>query len=540
MHRSFPCILACFACWLLHSQATAVGDQPLHQRVDEWIEKKLDGLKLPRSGDAEFLRRVHLDLAGCIPRAEETQRFLENTSADKRRALIDRLLAAPEFPQRMADLFHVMLMEGRGDNDAWGTFLRNSFEKNEPWDRIAQSILDPDADDPKRRGAAYFFTRRLEKVGQQRTDFAGVTRDVGRLFLGVDLQCAECHDHLLIDDYKQREFQGLFVVYRNLSIRQGEFPAVNERPVTAKLEFSSVFEDVKQRTGPRVPFGTEFKIPLPSQPKKKGAKKTDSKGPPAFSAMGVIGEQITSSKNRLFAQNIANRVWYHMMGRGLVEPLDQFHSANQATHPELLQLLVDELVAHHFDLKWLIRELALTATWQRSSRTAAEGKQDSAPYVLARQRRLTADQLFRSVLRATGNLERLTPKQGQKPSQSYTELRDGFFAMFRTEPKTAALDYEPSVKQALFQLNDRNFLGLLATEPENLMHRLGQLPSDKVVDTLYLNVFCRLPDDAERSFVERVLDRSVSANEVGDPKRTKALAQIVWAMLTSLEFCVNH
>ena len=204
------------------------GDEPLHRRIDRLIAARFEGDPAPKSSDAAFFRRIHLDLAGHIPAPDETRRFLSDPASDKRQSTVDRLLNSPAYPSRMANLFHVMLMERRGDNEEWDTFLRTCFEQNKPWDQIVREILKPDDEDETRRGAAYFYTRRLEKVGQQTTDYPGLTRDVGRLFLGVDLQCAECHDHLFIDDYKQREFQGLIAVYRNISIRAGKFPAINE------------------------------------------------------------------------------------------------------------------------------------------------------------------------------------------------------------------------------------------------------------------------------------------------------------------------
>jgi hypothetical protein len=552
--------------------------EPLHQRIDQLIEAKIDGESAPLSDDAEFFRRLTLDLTGRIPSSQKTREFLKDTSPDKRRAAIERLLEQPSYAERMANLFHVTLMERRGDNPEWDAFLRDCFEQNKPWDQIAREILKPNPEDETLRGAAYFYTRRLEKVGQNTTDYSGLTRDVGRLFLGVDLQCAECHDHLFIDDYKQHDFQGLFAVYKGVSIRSGKFPAVNEASMSTKLDFVSVFEEGKVSTGPRVPFGKEFEIPDPPEvdPAEK-KKKPDPNQPPAFSALSLIANDLTSGDKELFRKNIANRLWFSMMGQGLVEPLDQFHSANPPSHPELLDLLADELASHNFDIKWMVRELALTKTWQRSSRMASADKLPPRnSYRLGLQRRLTADQLFASVLQATGNLDRLLERSkafnAKKDSEKtdsenkdaetkdaaaeepavdeYKELQALFLTAFGSEPKEPAIDYAPAVKQALFLLNDSKVLDLLTPHSGNLIDRLAKMPNTSVADELYLSIFCRLPDEEERAMINEYLAETSAANDDNENKskeqsaenspRTTALSQLAWAMLTSMEFCVNH
>ena len=529
---SLLCVIVVLAC------SVCPATEPLHRRIDQLIAAGFDGEPTPIADDAEFFRRVHLDLAGRIPSAAQTRAFLADESPDKRQVAIDRLLDAPEYASRMANLFHVMLMERRGDNEQWDAFLQTCFQENKPWDQISREILKPNHEDEASRGAAYFYTRRLEKVGQQTTDYPGLTRDVGRMFLGVDLQCAECHDHLFIDDYKQRDFQGLFAIYRNLSIRKAEFPAVNEQAITEPLEFVSVFESTKQSTGPRIPFGKEFEIPQPppADPavKNKKKKKPDPNEPPSFSALSLIADALPAADNRLFRQNIANRLWFCMMGRGLVEPLDQFHAANQATHPELLDLLAEEIAASGFDIKALIRQLALTETWQRSSRMASDNPPpEPTTYQLGSQRRLTAEQLFFSTLQATGNLQRLAPKDGAEPSEEYKELKASFLTAFAGEAKVPAINYTPAVKQALFLLNDAKLLDLLKPHPGNLIERLSAMPTENVAEELFLSIFCRLPEDQEREQINDFLQQNHA-------KRSDAVRQLAWAMLTSMEFAVNH
>ncbi|HAA52742.1 MAG TPA: hypothetical protein DCE43_23710, partial [Planctomycetaceae bacterium] len=183
----------------------AIGSEPLHTTVDRLIDAKIGEAQVaPAADDAEFLRRVMLDLAGRIPTSREARRFFDDKTAGKRQVLIDSLLAGDDYPRRMQELFHVMLMERRGEHPEWTKFLRYAFRENLPWDRMARALLSPQAGDENLRGSAYFLTARLTKEGAMAAvDVPGLTRDVGRLIAGVDLGCAQCHDHVSIEDYKQ-------------------------------------------------------------------------------------------------------------------------------------------------------------------------------------------------------------------------------------------------------------------------------------------------------------------------------------------------
>lgn len=303
---------------------TAVSAAPLHQRVDALIAKAAgDAPVAERTTDAEFIRRVYLDFAGTIPTAGEARDFLADP---QRTELIDRLIADERFPQRMADVFHVILMERRGTEKEWRQFLTDAFAANRPWDEIARQILNPEFKDEQLRGAGYFITQRLTKSGQQPTDYPGLTRDVGRLFMGVDLQCAQCHRHLTVKDYRQVEFNGLFNVYQNLKLQRPnkEFKTawVSENAMEKKYEFVSVFTEKRGETGPRIPFGKEIEIQKYEGKEKwivEPTRLNRNAGVPRFSPLREIANGVAHSDNSFFARNLANRVWHLMMGRGLVE-----------------------------------------------------------------------------------------------------------------------------------------------------------------------------------------------------------------------------
>ncbi|MGH7226326.1 MAG: DUF1549 domain-containing protein, partial [Gemmataceae bacterium] len=208
----------------------AIAAEPLHQQIDFLIAASAKGKPASAvSGDAEFLRRIYLDLAGRIPSVEEVRVFLHDASADKRARLIDRLLSGPEYPHRMQEQFHIVLMERLGDDADWSNYLLSRFEKNKPWDVMTREILSP-AREPSAKGAAFFLSKRLEHYGENPVDYPGLARDIGRLFLGVNLQCAQCHDHLFITDYKQADFQGLLAFVRNVAVGGNKPPRVVEKP----------------------------------------------------------------------------------------------------------------------------------------------------------------------------------------------------------------------------------------------------------------------------------------------------------------------
>jgi hypothetical protein len=554
------CIVLAFVAWSAFGSA-ATAEESLPQRIDALLLKQAGGAPVaPVADDAEFLRRVTLDLAGRIPSAPELQAFLADRRAHKRALTVDTLLASPDYPRRMQDMFNAMLMERRGDNPEWTTFLETAFQANTPWDRIARDILDPDADDPKKRGAAFFYTKRLDKVGTQDTDYPGLTRDVGRLFLGMDLQCAQCHNHLFIDNYKQQDFQGLFIVYQNTAIRGDvKFPAISEKPLTKKIEFVSVFDKIPLSTGPKVPGMAEMKLPEFKAGEEYAVppnKQKNTLGTLKFSPLEAIAHELPTPKNQAFVRNIVNRLWFVMFGRGLVNPLDQQHPANPPSHADVMDLLSQEFVAHKFDIKWLLRELALTEAYQRSTvlPSSAEVKPDR--FTVGNEKRLSAEQVYAAMLVATGPWPKseanAPPVEATKPDAAAakpaapaapsavitgplpeTQLRAAFIKAFANAPQDPEIEFTPSLKSALFLLNDPAVLGLLTPHPGNLMERLTKAADDKVADELYRSVLSREPTDEERSAAQQYLQANAK-------RRAAALTDLAWSVLASTEFAVNH
>lgn len=525
--------------------AGAAAAEPLHRQVDKLVDAKAAKQPLAAPAhDAEFLRRAWFDFNGGIPSVEETRKFLADKSADKRTKLIDQLVAAPRFAEQMAEAFNIQLMERNGDNAEWRSYLTESFRANKPWDQMAREILSPDFKDEKLRGAGWFMTRRLDKVGQQDTDYPGLTRDTGRLFMGVDLQCCQCHKHLTVKDYKQVDFNGLFVTFQNTKLQaaSGDYKTawVQEGPLTNKYEFVSVLSSVKGATGPRVPLGAEVPLPDPAELwAVPPDKKTRSAGVLKFSPLKELAARLASPENPLFARNIANRAWWQLMGRGFVEPLDLNHSDNPASHPELLDLLAKELTDHKFDLRWLIRELALTQTYQRASLLPAGAQPPPEElFTVAKERPLSAEQLARAFLAATGEHERVVGGkawdgvEGKKHTQK--DFEKAFLAAFANSAKEPELNVNPTLRAALFLRNNDLVLWSLQRRKGNLIDRVATLTdAGQVADELYLAILSRPPVAEEKVELEKYLTKHAATRE-------KALGHYAWAMLSSMEFFTNH
>ena len=406
---------------------------------------------------------------------------------------------------------------------------------------MTREIIRADFRDEPNRGAAFFISKRLEKYGQNATDFPGLTRDVGRLFLGKDFQCAQCHNHLLIKDYDQIDFQGLFAGFSNLQLLREDYPGVEEKLMTKKLEYASVFVGKPREVGLKVPGLDEIELVTFEQDQQYVQvpdRKTKTPGVPNFSPLEKFATQIPEAPN--FNENIVNRVWFLMMGRGLVMPLDQAHSKNPASHPELLELLAAEFAKHGYDLKWLFGELALTQTYQRSSRlpdglgldTALEEK-----FIAAIERRSSAEQLLASTLRALNIDPASAPVENIKPededADEFIGLKERFASAFATEPREPEREFSPGLKAALFAMNDEEILKLLSRE-DALPARLASEADDaKVAEELFLNVFSRQPSADEAADVAAYLKEFHG-------ERAAGIAEVVWAMLSSTEFVVNH
>jgi DNA repair exonuclease SbcCD ATPase subunit len=346
---------------------TLAEGESLHSVIDQHMVPVAGFVPL-RCSDAEFLRRVSLDLVGMPPTADEARAFLADTSQDKRERLIDRLFSSPHFVRNLAAVLDVMLMERRPYThvtaDEWQAWLLKSVRENKPWNVMAREIIQADGDDPAQRPAARFA---LDRESEPHL----LTRDIGRIFFGRDMQCAQCHDHPLIAGYLQSDYHGLlaFVSPQYALVRKegDKQTTLQAEKAGADLTFESVFVRVPRRTGPRVPEGVVIDEPFLLPDEEYEVPPADNVKPvPKFSRRAKLAELATNGSNQAFNWNIVNRLWAHMFGRGLVHPPDLHHPDNPSANPQLGRALGEHFVAMNFDIQKFLREIALSGTYQRA------------------------------------------------------------------------------------------------------------------------------------------------------------------------------
>ena len=347
----------------------SVAPSPLHERIDTLIESEFAGPLTPPAGDADFLRRTCLDLTGLIPNADEARAFFADAASDKRARLVDKLLATPQHARHLATFFDLMLMERRPqkhvDVGAWQQFLFISCLTNKAYNLLAREILAADGADEATRVAARFH---LDREGEPST----LVRDTGRIFFGMDLSCAQCHDHPRVADYLQRDYHGLFAFFNRtyLFTRDSDKKAFLAEKAEGDVTFSSVFTKESGATRPRLPGGPQLTEPafprFTEYAVAPDAKDKNLRPVPKHSRRVELAKAATESNNRAFNRNIVNRLWGMMLGRPLVTPVDELNSANPAAYPALLDLLAAEFAASGYDTREFLRELALTRVYGRS------------------------------------------------------------------------------------------------------------------------------------------------------------------------------
>ena len=532
--------MACLFSFALTSLAP--GQTSLYQRIDRQIQKGIKGAAAPRSDDAEFARRVYLNLTGIIPPVEETRAFLADMAPDKRAKLVDKLLASDGYSRHMTNLYDVLLMDRRADKHVkrqeWRDFLQTSFATNKPYDQFVREILSADGSDPKTRPAAKFY---LDRDGESNV----LTKDISRLFLGMNLHCAQCHDHPLVDAYKQDHYYGLqaFLNRGYIYTDKAKKLSVYAEKAEGDVTFQSVFvPKVTKNTGPRIPDGKEIKEPKfdKGQEYLKPVGKGE-RGIPKFSRRALLAEQIVGKDNPRFPRAMANRLWFFMMGRGIVDPVEYDHPANPPSHPELLQMLSDEFAASRFDMKALIRAIVLSEAYQRSSAMTPAKDADPKTFAVASLKPLTPEQFAWSLMQATGLIAAEKKAQGAKVNEAaiYAKMSAQvapFVALFGAQPGDASFnqEFEATLDQTLFLTNGATLRDWLAARPGSLIDRLNvQKEVGPLAEELYVSVLTRMPTEEERKEVADYL-----ARRPGD--RLAALQDLAWALLTSAEFRFNH
>jgi hypothetical protein len=536
----------------------------LHEQIDGLMMKDWAAAKITpavTSTDAEFFRRLNLDLNGVIPTQSETKAFLDDQKPDKRSRAIDALLSRPEYALHMARVFDVILAERRLPAvksydvaaTAWRGYLAESFAANKPWDVMAREILASDGSDEKQPGAVKFYVARDAEPHQ-------ITRDVARVFLGADLQCAQCHDDPRFDDYKQADYFGIYAFVSRLSFFRDN--KLNRSFVGEKamgdVTFTSVFTTKQGKTDPRLPGGQMIADPKLEKGKEYlMAPSNSARGVPVYSRRKQLAEQMPRAETPGFSRNLGNRLWALMFGRGLVHPLDLHHAKNPPSHPAVLAAIEQWLVQHRYDIKGCLREIALSRCYQLSSELPGGVESPVDAFAAAAMRALTPEQMRWSLLQATGRIDihfirTLEQLKKTKPTEVETKLKDwhwkkdgyemlekqssAVIAAFSPLPGTDDSKIDPVVDHALFLLNSPKIIELTKVAPGTAFDRWAALSDPAALaEDLYLSLLNRRPVAPETEEVTSLVKSTKTPKE-----RAEALQPLVWGLLLSAEFRFNH
>jgi hypothetical protein len=493
---------------------SAMDARALTARIDavlaaRWAEAKVRPVSI--ADDGEFLRRVSLDLIGKIPTAAEARDFLDDPSKDKRLALVERLLDSPAYTTRATEIWRRLLLpeadtedlarQVSGSFEAW---LRKKVIEEAGYDRIVREILtaklsarnaDPTVAMLDSSPAAYYAA----KEGKPENLAAGVSR----VFLGVRLECAQCHNHPFAS-WKREQFWSLAAFFADVPPQGAE----NEVAVARQPD-----------AAPR------RELMIPGTKKVVTASHLDGSTPawrPRADTRQILAEWVTAPENPYFARAVVNRVWARFFGEGLIEPVDNLDGEAGSELSGLLEELAGQFRAHGYNLKFLIRVLTATRAYNLSS-AANQGSSTTPVFASMPVRGLSPGQLFDSLTQATG--------------AEAADARARFLELFANR-EDRSVEAETTIVQALTMMNGSYIDGATNPETSQVLGAIVKAPfldTPGRIETLFLATLTRRPKPDEQSLLVRYVERRQTAQD-----QEKAFADIFWAILNGPEFHLNH
>lgn len=492
----------------------AVRRAAMVRQIDARLDEALAAAKVepaPRANDAEFLRRAYLDLTGVVPRVSQVRAFLADDNPDKRARLIEELLNSPAHATHLANTWRNIMLPGGLNieqiNNIVGVqnWLRQRFVENVRYDNVVSELLVATEGDDA--GPALYYT----SLGLAPEKLAAST---ARIFLGLQIECAECHDHPF-DKWKQVDFWGYAAFFARLQQPSDALPGRMMRLVD--LDVGEVkLPDSDTVVPPKYPGGSSPSID------EAGTRRVQ------------LAIWMASRDNPYLPRAAVNRVWMQLFGRGLVEPVDDLGPHNPPSHPELFSELTDYFIETGFDLRELYRTLAATQAYQRTSAWTAE---EAPPELLAHMplKTLTAEQLYDSLNRVL-NRKPQSMFGGQNVGAPLLDpARQAFIGKLQAQSRSP-LEYHAGILQALTLLNGSDLAA--ATDPER-GPLLGALQAplfsdDDRIAALFLATLSREPTTDERELFTKHIETYAHSD------RAKAFSDILWALLNTAEFAFNH
>ncbi|MCA9069845.1 MAG: DUF1549 domain-containing protein [Planctomycetaceae bacterium] len=519
-----------FAPIVVSADEKLVPVQQVTAKIDGFLESHWSAHKIQPAkpaDDAMFLRRVTLDLTGRIPTIRELDEFLANKARDKRRKLIEQLIDGPEFSLHLGNVLDGMIQGRYAGNAEFVDYLRRSIRDSKPWDVVFREMMLGPWDTEPSKPANRFLDKRAKT-----SDVLAI--DTARTFFGVDISCAKCHDHPLVDDWKQEHFYGMVAFFNRTTGGKGKIGEKKEGEVTflgangkekvAKVMFLSgqVLEDPTVAT----------------------AESLGENAKPLSRREKLV--QVALEQREFFSRSLVNRLWEYFYGRGLVDPVDQMHSGNPSAVPGLLEWLAKDFASSGYDLRRLITALVNTRAYQLSSRWEQETTPPAAYlFAAATLRPLSQRQLAFSLLLATGNgrfespdpvqqrVERYAGVRGLKRIEQYLTLESQATELEKSFDERRP-EFQSSVSEALFLSNNPAAQELIATKEQNLAGQLGTKEDPReLISQAVRTILSRVPSETE-------LHQLSAWFEHQKADRPHAIENLIWALVTSAEFRFNH
>lgn len=511
----------------LGRRLTAAIDRHL---ASDWEARQVT--PAPEADDAEYVRRVYLDLAGRAPRVAETRAFLADKSADKRARLVERLLDAPSFAHHFAaaaraDWLPQSLTDFRTQfqGNQFEDWLRRQYAANTALDELARKVLTASVAVGQRGRVAF---DRPQDGNRDELDIANfyqandvkpenLAATVSRVFLGVKLECAQCHDHPFAPYTKDQfwQFAAFFGEFTPLPPVSPSFVG----PLRPQYEFNRLTIPNTTKTVTAVYFNGD----TPDW----AADRTPRR---------ELADWLTAATNPYFARNLANRTWAHLFGIGIVEPVDEPGAENPPSHPGLLDELAAGLAEAKFDQRVLIRAIAASKAYNLTSEQTHPSQSDPRRFARMPLRGLTADQIYDSFLAATGARD-LAPRNQRFFDPRNDAGRSAFRNLF-PQAAVKTTESQTSILQSLMMMNGRQVTDQTSLASSDVLAAVTDAPfldTEGRVEALFLAALTRKPTPQEREQYASYVDRGGPS---GDKK--KALADVFWVLLNSTEFLFIH
>jgi hypothetical protein len=498
---------------------------PENNYVDKHVFAKLKMLSIPPSGlctDQEFLRRAFLDVCGILPTQDEVKKFLADTDKDKRGKLIDSLLDRSEYADFWTLKWSDVLRSNRKTIQVKGAhlfqeWLRKNVEEDVPVDKMVRDLITASGSTFANPAANYYRIAR---------DPQNLAETTAQLFLGIRMQCAKCHNHPF-ERWTQDDYYSMAAFFARVKQRKDpNEPGPNPQTPGGEVIYTDRAGEVTQPRTNQV-----------MAPKFMGGSVATI--PPSKDRREVLAEWLTGTDNPFFAKSVVNRIWYHLNGRGIVDPVDDFRDSNPSANDELLDALAKDFVAHKYDAKHLIRTIMNSRTYQLSAEVNDLNRDDNKYFSHAVTKLLTAEQLLDGLCAVTEVPEKFA---GMPLGARAVQLPDGevnhpFLKTFGQPARELACECEregdSNLAQAL-QLINGPTVNEKMRAPNNRLGRLlaKNTPDADILNELYLATLSRPPLDGEiKVAMKHLADNS---------DKRKAWEDIQWALINLKEFLFRH